>query len=427
MTDHRSEDEKTRSLGARPSGPTPSLTRLGDFEILREIGRGGMGLVYEARQVSLGRRVALKVLPPAFGLNRGASRRFDREARTAARLHHTNIVPVHAIDEQDGYYFYAMELIEGPSLDRVLADLRVPAPSRDEPSSGDESEDWSETTVNTLGDSQSETSQGARRWFDQVARLVAEVADGLAYAHGRGVIHRDIKPGNLILSPEGQLCVTDFGLARVMDEPGMTVSGSFLGTPAYMSPEQIAAGRIELDHRTDIYSLGAVLYEMLTLKRPFSGTSRDEVLTAIMTRDPTAPRKVNPKVPQDLETICLKAMEKDPARRYANAEAFAADLRNYLRRDLITARRASLPRRAWKAISRRPVLATILVAVVVSATAIGGVLWSVGRRSAEEALERQVLDAELAYRSGLYAWRSRSKRWRWIPTTPRRDFSAPAV
>ncbi|UCF67938.1 MAG: serine/threonine protein kinase, partial [Acidobacteriota bacterium] len=218
--------------------------RLGDFQLLREIGRGGMGIVFEARQVSLNRRVALKVLPPGLGLTQQAVQRFEREARAAAKLHHTNIVPVHAIGEDDGCHYYAMELIEGQSLAQVLDDLR-----------GERSSPLMDATMTLLAPagaeapaqkpaaetgatSLSETDTGGRRWFDAAARLMADVAEALHYAHVRGVIHRDIKPANLLLSEDGRLCISDFGLARVAQEPGITVSGSFLGTPAYMSPEQ---------------------------------------------------------------------------------------------------------------------------------------------------------------------------------------------
>ena len=190
-------------------------------------------MVHEARQTSLNRRVALKVLPPGLGLSHEARTRFGREARAAAKLHHTNIVPVHAIGEQDGHHFYAMDLIEGQSLDRVLHEMidegsnplleatvtRAVAAIRPRPNTPDQEQE--EVSL-------SDTSAGGREWFDTVARLLAEVADGLHYAHGRGVIHRDIKPANLMLSKEGHLCVTDFGLARVAQEPGMTVSGTIL-------------------------------------------------------------------------------------------------------------------------------------------------------------------------------------------------------
>src|SRR5262249_8762432 len=176
-------------------------------------------------------------------------------------------------------------------------------------------------------------------YFDAVARLIAEVADALDYAHQQGVIHRDIKPSNLLLSPGGRLSLNDFGLARMLEQPGMTLTGEFVGTPAYMSPEQVTAGRTPLDHRTDIYSLGATLYELLTLQRPFPGERRDQVLAQILHKDPTAPRRVNKKVPKDLETICLKALEKDPDRRYQTAGQMAEDLRRYLNRFAIAARR----------------------------------------------------------------------------------------
>ena len=169
--------------------------------------------------------------------------------------------------------------------------------------------------------------------------MIADVADALEHAHKAGVVHRDVKPSNLLLSPDGRLSVTDFGLARVLEEPGMTVSGEFVGTPAYMSPEQIAAGRLPLDHRTDVYSLGATLYELLTLEPPFRGKSREQVLAQIVQKEPRPPRKLNKRVPVDLETICLKALEKDPDRRYQTAGAMAEDLRRYVNRFAIAARR----------------------------------------------------------------------------------------
>ncbi len=175
-------------------------------------------------------------------------------------------------------------------------------------------------------------------YFDTVARMIADVADALEHAHQQGVIHRDIKPSNLLLSVSGRLSVNDFGLARMLEKPGMTVTGEFLGTPAYMSPEQITAGRIPVDHRTDIYSLGATLYELLTLRCPFAGTGRDQVLAQIVQKEPKPPRQVNRRVPVDLETICLKALEKDPDRRYQSARQLAEDLRRHVQRFAIHAR-----------------------------------------------------------------------------------------
>jgi serine/threonine protein kinase/Tfp pilus assembly protein PilF len=410
----RSDPEVTRldsgDMGGKTDAdlpsPSPVTKRLGDFELLREIGRGGMGVVYEARQISLNRRVALKVLPPGLGLTEQAVKRFEREAQAAAKLHHTNIVPVHAIGQADGSHFYAMELIEGQPLSEVLRDL-----------SGKGSNPLLDETVTKLGDAKpltkkpetgqadsgitslSDTQSGSRKWFDAVAKLVAEVADALEYAHGRGVIHRDIKPANLMLSKEGRLCVTDFGLARVAQEPGMTISGSLLGTPAYMSPEQITAGRVKLDHRTDVYSLGVVLYEMLAQRRPFPGDNREAVLSGILTKDPRPPRRFNPRVPLDLETIALKAMEKDPDRRYATAGELAQDLKQYLGGGLITARRAGIARRTWKSIRRHPTAALAVVGVLI-VVSVAVVALQVGGRG--EAAQRLVADARLALREGTY-------------------------
>src|SRR3984893_13422824 len=265
--------------------PPSSSRRLGDFEIVRELGRGGMGVVYEARQISLNRKVALKVLASGLGLTARAVERFHREAEAAAKLHHTNIVPVYATGEEDGTHFYAMELIDGPTLDHVIRQWRegvtgaqhreVPGPAAVQPATaglGTTGPYIPETTMGSGATSASSSSLGSgSHYFDTVARMIAEVADALAYAHKEGIIHRDIKPSNLLLSPDGRLSINDFGLARVLEQPGMTMSGEFVGTPAYMSPEQITAGRAPLNQRTDIYSLGATLYELLTLQRPFTG------------------------------------------------------------------------------------------------------------------------------------------------------------
>jgi len=409
------EDPTILSDGEIPSKAMPkdvgiSLDRLGDFELIREIGRGGMGVVLAARQISLNRSVALKVLPPALGMSPQTVKRFEQEAHAAAKLHHTNIVPVYATGEQGGHHFYAMELVEGQSLDQVLREITDTGTNElmqdlvqsladegklPQGSAGAAGKEGASTSL-------TETSAGDRKWLDAATRLLAEVADALHYAHGRGVIHRDIKPANLMLSKDGRVMITDFGLARLTQEPGLTLSGSFMGTPAYMSPEQIAAGRMKLDHRTDVYSLGVVLYELLTLQRPFPGESREEVVAAIMTKDPRSPRRINRKIPVDLETICLKAMEKDPDRRYQNAGEMAHDLRQYLLGGLIGARRSGVVRRSWKAVRRHPVLATTAVAtllVLVSA----GLAWISFQARSGEASRRAVADAKLALKQGLYS------------------------
>jgi serine/threonine protein kinase len=256
--------------------------QLGEFRIVRELGRGGMGTVYEAVQTSLNRRVALKVLGPGLGLTDRAVQRFRREAEAAAKLHHTNIVPVYATGEANGCHFYAMELIDGPSLDHVIRQMREsrvpdhdPGPSADAVATGP----YIPAVVTTppSGSGSGAGKGTSRERFDRIATMIADVADALHHAHTHGVTHRDIKPSNLMLSSDGRLSVTDFGLARMLEQPGMTITGEFVGTPAYMSPEQVSAGRIPVDHRSDIYSLGATLYELLTLRPPFVAKGRDRL------------------------------------------------------------------------------------------------------------------------------------------------------
>jgi serine/threonine protein kinase len=403
-------------MGSTASTHPSPKRRLGDFEIVRELGRGGMGIVYEARQVSLNRKVALKVLSGSLGLTSKAVIRFQREAEAAAKLHHTNIVPIYATGEQDGTHYYAMELIEGPSLDQVIAQMREaekaqPASQPQEPAAASPTAgpagqtagpfDWAAQTIGfeppniAAPDTPSETRslsssslQSGGSYFDTVAKLMAEVADALDYAHAQGVIHRDIKPSNLLLSPVGRLSMNDFGLARMLEQPGMTVSGEFVGSPMYMSPEQIAVGRAPLDHRTDIYSLGATLYEMLTLQAPFQGVRRDQVIGQIMHKEPKALRSVNRKVPQDLETICLKAMEKDPDKRYQTAGDMAKDLRAYVSRFAISARRVGPVGRCIRWARRSKAMAAALGGLLMLGL-LAGVFAYREHRAQQQVLEKQ--------------------------------------
>src|SRR5262245_3249470 len=381
--------------------------RLGDFEIVREVGRGGMGVVYEARQVSLNRKVALKVLSSGLGLSPKAVPPFRREAEAAAKLHHTNIVPVHPPREENGTHFYAMELIEGPSLDAVIRQLRqarqanpptAPPSTPDELAATGPHVDNSAPSASGAAALTSSSLSSDGHYFDTVAKMIADVADALEYAHQQGVIHRDIKPSNLLLSPDGRLSINDFGLARLLEEPGMTMTGEFVGTPAYMSPEQITAGRVPIDHRTDIYSLGATLYELLTLQPPFAGKGRDQLLAQVLHKDPKSPRRVNRKAPIDLETICLKAMDKDPDRRYQTAGELAADLRRYVNRFAIAARRAGPVERLRKWVKRHPGIAAALALVVVAVGLAGYFGYQAHRaeerRRAETAEHEKTLQAE---------------------------------
>jgi tetratricopeptide (TPR) repeat protein len=329
----------------------------GGYRIEREVGRGGMGIVYEAVHVALRKRVALKVLPIGGPQEAGQLERFLREARTAAGLHHTNIVPVFDIGQVSGTPYYAMQFIEGAGLDRVLE--QRPA-------------DSSEAAL--------------CRW---VAELGVQAAEGLAYAHQRGVIHRDIKPSNLLLDQHGVLWITDFGLARRKEDPALTLNGTLVGTPRYMSPEQAEATRRPVDHRTDVYSLGATLYELLARRPAFEGRTPQEVVTQILDRDPLAPRRHNPAVPRDLETIVLKAMAKRPEDRYPSARDLAEDLRRWLRLEPVRARRIGLVGRAVRWGRRNPALAG-LTATLLTVVTVGllGVLfqWRMAEVQRERAL-----------------------------------------
>ncbi|MEM6691701.1 MAG: serine/threonine-protein kinase, partial [Planctomycetota bacterium] len=381
----------------------PIRKTIGDFEIVRELGRGGMGVVYEARQKSLKRRVALKILSSGLGLSSKAILRFRREAEAAGKLHHTNIVPIYTTGEDNGIHYYAMELIDGPSLDAVIKDLKQET-SKDTELNETEADvpSWlrktalydatgpgTDQTDATTISSSSTMAQGSK-YFDHVATMIAEVADALEHAHEHGVIHRDIKPSNLLLAPDGRLSVNDFGLARMLEQPGMTMSGEFVGSPLYMSPEQITAGRVTIDHRTDIYSLGATLYELLTLQPPFPGESRDQVLSHILQKDANAPRRINTKIPIDLDTICLKSIDKDPDQRYQSAGHLADDLRKFINRNAISARRLGPVGKVVKFARRRPAVALLLMVFLISTLTISYLILDKKRQALQNEKDRFV-------------------------------------
>ncbi len=345
-----------------PGAPLPidsSASPLGDFQILHEVGRGGMGVVYEAMQLSLGRRVALKVLPFATALDTKHLQRFKTEAYAAAQLHHTNIVPVYAVGCERGMHFYAMQLIEGRSLAEVIAEMR-----QENRMPEDDPENVNTIITNTVSQAASSTIHDAARSsprstrtrdsFRTSARIAAEIADALEYAHDAGVVHRDIKPANLLMDARGAVWVTDFGLAQVATDVGLTQTGDLLGTLRYMSPEQAAGRRQPVDHRTDIYSLGATLYEMLTLQPIFPGHDRSALLHQIFHEDPRPLRQLDRAIPVELETIVLKSLSKLPTERYATAGDMAADLRRFLNEIPIQARRPQLVDRLRKWMRRHP-------------------------------------------------------------------------
>ena len=303
---------------AGPAAEEPAA--LGEFRIIRELGRGGMGVVYEAEQTSLRRRVALKVLRFGVGADEEAMQRFRREAETVARLHHTNIVPIFAVGCERGVHYYAMQFIEGRSLADVL--------------------DESQRTGRPLA-------------AEDVARWGLEAAEALAHAHQRRVIHRDIKPSNLLIDAEGVVWLTDFGLAKRADEVTLTLSGALMGTPRYMSPEQAEAMKRPVDHRTDLYSLGASLYELATGRPVFNSSTPHGVVIQILTEEPPRPRQIRPELPRDLETIILSCLAKDPTQRYQTAQALADDLRALLEGRPIQARRVPLVERCVRYVRKR--------------------------------------------------------------------------
>jgi serine/threonine protein kinase len=359
-------------------GLEPNL-QIGDFRLERRLGSGGMSVVYQALQVSLNRRVALKVLP--IGLAGGASAaRASRWNRSTAGLHHPNIVTVHAEGAESNICYFAMEMIDGQSLDEVITELRESRSAKSSsPVTPAEGDPGTQADAETDGRSPEPCAlrdcKSEGEYFNMVARLTSEVADALNYAHAEGIVHRDVKPSNLMLARDGRLVLLDFGIARICKERAVTLTGSFLGTPRYMSPEQIAGGHDKVDHRCDIYSLGVTLYELLTLEPPFDGDTQQQVIGQILNRDPRPPRQIDPRIPIDLETICRKAMEKDATRRYHSAEEFADDLRRYLGGRVIQAKPAGTVDRVVKFVRRRTATVVLAAGVVVATVFAVTITW----------------------------------------------------
>ncbi len=354
----------------------------GDFRILREVGRGGMGIVYEAEQITLSRRVALKVLPLAVAMDPRALQRFQLEAQVAGWLQHPRIVPVYAVGLVGDVPYYAMQFVEGGSVAEVIAELRglVGAGSgRETPGSSGtnhgelaagllsgrfapsrrESSDISRGQGGALTLPEASTappcpSIQTRAFVRTVARLGIQAAEALGYAHDQGIIHRDIKPANLLVDRRGDLWVADFGMADVQGDAGLTLTGDLPGTLRYMSPEQALGRRALIDRRTDLYSLGATLYELLTLQSAVAGGDRSEIFRRIAEEEPTPIRRLNPAVPVDLATIVGKALSKDPSGRYETAWQLADDLGRFLDGRPISARPVGPLARTWRLCRRKP-------------------------------------------------------------------------
>jgi serine/threonine protein kinase/WD40 repeat protein len=418
--------------GGGASAPGGAPERLGEYRLLGEIGRGGMGVVYEAVQESLGRHVALKVLPPASAAQALHMERFQREARAAARLHHTNIVPVFGVGEEGGRHYYVMQFIQGRPLDQVLDELKrirqrkdgtaeaTPPPGADptgtfaggagkvaaslltgyfslDPTPGAASLPPAVAPAPGDGPSAAEAADGAgsgtlsepgRPYWQGVARVGVQVADALAYAHAQGVLHRDIKPSNLLLDTRGTVWVTDFGLAKAAENDDLTDTGDLVGTLRYMAPERF---RGQSDGRGDVYALGVTLYELLTLQPAFAAEDRLQLVRAIAHETPPRPRDRAPGLPADLETIVLKAMAREPGDRYATAGEMAEDLRRFLADRAIRARRASPLEKVWRWCRHNPALARLsaLAAVLLLGLAVALPVAAALRSERNEARENQ--------------------------------------
>ena len=462
---------------------------LGDFLLVREIGRGGMGIVYEAEQVSLSRRVALKTLPAQLTLNPQALDRFKREASITARLRHPNIIEIFAVGEERGVHFIAMELVDGVGLDEIIHRMKTDEYQdlsavrideflrrRDEEAGRKHHDlsletDASPTILSNLDSGETnplfsehaleesdsgldeefsfhglDESRPARtielpssptlggeimsiqglegastinpsqvdfiEEFEQLpprsgslvkkgfveaaARLSIQVSDALHHAHTAGVIHRDVKPSNIMIRRDGTPILMDFGLARQEDLQGLTLSGEFLGTPNYTSPEQAAARMRELDGRTDIFALGATLYELLTLERAFDGKTPHEVLSKIISKEPTSPQKLNPALAPDLVTIVLKALEKAPASRYLTADKMSQDLKAFLEYRPILAKRTPAVARIVRWMKREPLMATLASLAVLAIPVTGFIVWQqVQLARADELFRRERIERNL--------------------------------
>jgi serine/threonine protein kinase len=356
---------------AAPPAAVPLPSGFGDYEVIEEIGRGGMGLVYKARQKSLNRLVALKMMLGGQFATAQARARFKVEAESTAQLQHPHIVVIHEVGEHEGLPYLVMDYVEGRGLDELAREKPLPARS--------------------------------------AAGYVAAIADAIAYAHDKGILHRDLKPSNVLIDDKEEVRITDFGLAKRLSsqseivnrksEISLTLSGQALGSPNYMPPEQAAGQHQRIGPASDVYGMGATLYFLVTGRPPFVGDTITATTRQVMENDPVAPRLLNPRVPRDLETVILKCLEKDPVKRYASAQELLDELRRFLGDEPIRARPPSWMEKSWRWCRRKPALAGALAVVAVltvvsTFTAVRLKITSVGQ-------QREFYYASLAQVQGL--------------------------
>src|SRR6184192_1682695 len=339
---NRRMGESARSPSPRfadsPFQSVPMLGELGDYELLEEIGRGAQGVVFRARQKSLNRTVALKVISLGQWASKAHLKRFRREAEAAASLDHPCIVPIYEVGERDGSCYFSMKFVEGGQLDEVVRRKLMS--------------------------------------IRQAGELIAKIARTVHYAHEHRILHGDIKPGNILLDQKGEPHLTDFGLARLLEtESTVTRTMEILGTPSYMAPEQAVGNNAQLTAATDVYGLGAVLYQLLTGHPPFAGGTTFETVRLVLDTEPRQPRLWNPKIDRDLATICLKCLDKDPQRRYSSALTLAEDLDRWLKHESILARRTGIFARGKKWVRRNPTGTLLAASLVALATAAGWIFW----------------------------------------------------
>ena len=409
--------EQSKAEPRQPAFDEPQLEQIAGYRIVKEIGRGGMGVVYEAEHEALGRRAALKVLPHSVSQNRQAVQRFVREGKAIAKMHHSNIVPLYEVGEEDGRFFLAMQLIEGKSLDRVIrevAELRVGS-SSSVPNfhSGIKKLFPPVTDHGSKSSASSPQNSGSHslrdKYYRQIARVGSQAADALGYAHRRGFVHRDVKPSNLLLDCNGVTWLTDFGLAKSEDDD-LTHTGDFVGTLRYMAPERFKG---QCDERSDIYALGLTLYELLALSPAFDSSDRLSTIRQITHEDPPRLRSVNHTIPRDLETIVMKAIDKNSKSRFSSAGALADDLNNFINDLPIKARRHSALERVmrWsrrnRGVAAALALATTALVLLAIVSSYSAITQSALRFKAEEARKESDMRGEqLATRSEQLAARS---------------------